>query len=452
MRTATALQEQARQILEANWTGRFTKPAPRLYPHQWSWDAAFVALGWVHADQQRAQQELRHLFQAQWRNGLVPHIVFDRRVRGYFPGPNVWETYRCPNAPSRIATSGIVQPPIHATGVWRFYQQARDRSAARAFLEWLFPKLVAWHNYLFRERDYYGEGLVYLRHPWESGMDNAPLWDSIMQRMHLNPSNRPRYGRIDTTVVAETDRPTTAEYDRYLYLVRLFVEDSYNEARLRAHCPFLVLDVLFNTLLCQAEQDLAEIASVLGEDPGPFRQRAQRVAEAINRRLWDASRALYFDYDLVLERPILVRAAACFTPLFAGIPDGLQAAQLVSHMEASGFFNWDGSCYSVPSYDPNGLGFSPVQYWRGPIWININWLLIEGLARYGYIEHAAHLCRTVRLLVERHGFYEYYHPYTGEGHGSKQFSWTAALVLDLLARRLAWMHWGTRRMQPRAVA
>lgn len=93
-----------------------------------------------------------------------------------------------------------------------------------------------------------------------------------------------------------------------------------------------------------------------------------------------------------------------------------------------------------------------MQYWRGPVWININWLLIEGLARYGYTEHAAHLCRTVRLLVERNGFYEYYHPYTGEGHGSEQFSWTAALVLDLLARRPEWMQWGVCSTRRRAVA
>ncbi len=452
MGSSAGLREQARQVLEGNWAGRFTKPAPRLYPHQWSWDAAFIALGWVHEDQGRAQQELLHLFRAQWRNGLLPHIVFDQRRREYFPGPGIWETHRCPAAPSRRATSGIVQPPLHATTAWAIYQQAKDRGSARIFLEKLFSKLVAWHDYLFRERDPRQEGLVYIRHPWESGMDNAPLWDGIVQRMHLNPSDRPRYRRIDTTLVAEADRPSGAEYDRYLYLVRLFAEAGYDEARIRQTCPFLVQDVLFNTLLCRAEQDLAEIASVLGENPEPFRRRAQQVAEAVNQRFWDEQRALYFDYDLVLDRPIWVRMASCFTPLFAGIPDGLQAARLVSHLEASGFFNWDGSRYSVPSYDPNGLGFSPVQYWRGPVWININWLLIEGLARYGYVEHAAHLCRTVRLLVERHGFYEYYHPYTGEGHGSERFSWSAALTLDLLVRRSEWMQWGVRSTKRRAVA
>ncbi|RME00598.1 MAG: hypothetical protein D6814_03220, partial [Calditrichaeota bacterium] len=56
------LQEQARNILSGNWTGKFTMPAANLYPHQWSWDSAFIAMGYAHYHQERAQQELRSLF------------------------------------------------------------------------------------------------------------------------------------------------------------------------------------------------------------------------------------------------------------------------------------------------------------------------------------------------------------------------------------------------------
>src|SRR3712207_6991915 len=47
-----------------------------------------------------------------------------------------------------------------------------------------FPRLAAWHEYLYRERDPEEEGLVYIRHPWESGMDNSPMWDEIMLRLY----------------------------------------------------------------------------------------------------------------------------------------------------------------------------------------------------------------------------------------------------------------------------
>jgi hypothetical protein len=71
------LVRQARAVLDFNWTGEYTMPGPRLYPHQWSWDAAFIAIGYSHYDQERATRGLRHLFEAQWKNGLLPQLVFN---------------------------------------------------------------------------------------------------------------------------------------------------------------------------------------------------------------------------------------------------------------------------------------------------------------------------------------------------------------------------------------
>ena len=73
------LVHQAKAVLDFNWTGEYTMPGPRLYPHQWSWDSAFVAIGYSHFDQDRATRELRHLFEAQWKNGLLPQLVFNPR-------------------------------------------------------------------------------------------------------------------------------------------------------------------------------------------------------------------------------------------------------------------------------------------------------------------------------------------------------------------------------------
>jgi hypothetical protein len=67
-----------------------TRAAPALYPHQWSWDAAFNAIGLASVDLPRARIELDSLFAGQWRNGLLPHIVFDASADGYWPGPAQW--------------------------------------------------------------------------------------------------------------------------------------------------------------------------------------------------------------------------------------------------------------------------------------------------------------------------------------------------------------------------
>ena len=71
------LVQQAQMVLDFNWTGEYTMPGPRLYPHQWSWDSAFIAIGYSRYDQERATRELRHLFEAQWKNGLLPQLVFN---------------------------------------------------------------------------------------------------------------------------------------------------------------------------------------------------------------------------------------------------------------------------------------------------------------------------------------------------------------------------------------
>jgi len=40
-------------------------------------------------------------------------------------------------------------------------------------------------------------------------------------------------------------------------------------------------------------------------------------------------------------------------------------------------------------------------------------------------------------LVRKSGFREYFDPFTGAGHGSDGFAWTAALVIDVIERRRA---------------
>src|SRR5215468_4602161 len=86
------LWHEATRVLDDNWTHDHTMPSHTLYPHQWSWDSAFIAIGLARYRPDRAWLELRSLFRAQWADGRVPHIVFDPDVaeRDYFPGPAFW--------------------------------------------------------------------------------------------------------------------------------------------------------------------------------------------------------------------------------------------------------------------------------------------------------------------------------------------------------------------------
>src|SRR5215210_4681290 len=138
-------------------------------------------------------------------------------------------------------------------------------------------------------------------------------------------------------------------------LVQLFAECDYDEARIRPDCPFLVQDVLFNALLCQANRDLAEVAGILGEDPSTFEKQAQKTARAIESKFWDEEHGIYLDFDLVAGRQIHVYVAPNFVPLFAGIPDEGRAKHMIETMENTGFGLGATDYYPVPSYD--GYGF-----------------------------------------------------------------------------------------------
>src|SRR4051812_24742037 len=90
--TGFDLGAAAARVLSENWLGSSTVSSRGLYPHQWSWDSAFISIGLRHLAPERARLELETLFAAQWPDGRVPHIVFnpDTDDEAYFPGPGFW--------------------------------------------------------------------------------------------------------------------------------------------------------------------------------------------------------------------------------------------------------------------------------------------------------------------------------------------------------------------------
>lgn len=424
------LLREALSVLEGNWLGHATRPSPRLYPHQWSWDAAFIAIGHAYYDQRRAQEELLSLFRGQWSNGMLPHIVFEPDdADSYFPGPDFWQAWRSPYAPRHPATSGIIQPPLHASAALHIYRWARDEKAARRFLADVLPRLAAWHSFLYRERCRGGIGLVEIWHPWESGMDNSPLWDVPLSRLH--PTQLPTYTRRDLDQAPVEERPAKQDYDRYVWLVEKMREEGYRTDRVRANTSFAVWDVLYNSLLVQANRDLARIARMLGADAREFEEWTELTKRAVNMHLWNEEHATYVDVDVISGEPILTRVGAAFSPLYAGIPDPRQAERLVSQARSQGVV-FDESTWAIPSLSSDDPRFLPNNYWRGPIWINVNWILYRGLRRYRFDAEAVGVRRAMLDLPRRSGFWEHYDPITGKGQGAERFAWTAALVLDLL--------------------
>lgn len=427
------LLEKAKQVLKNNQLDGFTKPSPQLYPHQWNWDSGFIAIGYARYDQARAQKELSTLFRAQWKNGMLPQIVFNAQaLGGYFPEPDFWQCEVSESSPAHLLTSGITMPPVHAIAAMHIYRFAADQTSAVNWLKEIYPKIYAFHAYLYRERDPMNEGLVYIRHPWESGMDNSPTWDKPLKTIAVDNATLPDYRRKDLEKgIPASQRPTDDDYDRYVFLVDLFRKCKYDEYVIYRECPFLIQDPMFNSILSKANEDLLDIGNILGEDTTQIQEWVQQTNKAIREKLWHPSHGAFDAYDVRSGTHIETETSSGFMPLLCGAPTEALARQMYRFLESNSFCTMhNNACFSIPNYDLSGEYLEPANYWRGPVWINTNWLLMQGLKRYGFAEKVASVREDIIELVRRWGFHEYFDPYQGIGYGTDSFSWTAALFID----------------------
>lgn len=87
--------------------------------------------------------------------------------------------------------------------------------------------------------------------------------------------------------------------------------------------------------------------------------------------------------------------------------------------------------YLVPSHDPTAPEFDGLRYWRGPVWLIVNYMIADGLECAGQSSTADRIRADSVRLIERSGFAEYHDPITAEPCGGAHFTWTAAMVIEI---------------------
>lgn len=248
-----------------------------------------------------------------------------------------------------------------------------EQDGDREFLSEIYESIVRCNRWWYEKSDVDANGLCEYSHPYSSGLDDSPLWDDGM------PVESPD----------------------------------------------------LNTYLVLQQEALARIASVIGEkdDAVAWEHAAQVTVERMLQQGWDEQRGIFLATRN--GTPVDVLTPFHLFPLLTGRLPADIAARLVAHLADSHEF-W--SRYPVPTVAMNDPKYNPTTMWRGPTWVNVNYLLIEGLFRSGYSDLARELRRrTLEMIRGQDDIYEYYHPETGQNPplAASTFGWSSAAFIDL---------------------
>lgn len=246
-------------------------------------------------------------------------------------------------------------------------------SGNREFLDEIYEPLCRWNNWWFEKNDNDHDGIAQYNHGFSSGLDDSPLWDEGM------PVESPE----------------------------------------------------LNTYLVMQMDALATMAGILGlpNEAEQWRDKAQSLAEKIIAHFWDEEAGVFWATHN--HHPIRVLTPFNLYPLLTGRMPREIVERLVAHLKDPNEF-W--SAYPIPTVALNDPKFDASRMWRGPTWVNINYLFIEGLVRSGYDDLARELRdKTLTLLMRHNDIYEYYDPRTGipPPHSASIFGWSSAIFVDL---------------------
>lgn len=365
----TPLQDSLRGVLEASWNERYgyTAPNPRKYPYQWLWDSCFHAISWSEYRDPRALRELESLFAAQLPSGFMPNVIYRPRS---IASRTLWKN-------ALAGYSDITQPPMYGHAIRVLHDHGYDVShlvgPARKGL-----------NFLLRERRDPATGLLRIIHPWESGCDDLPRWDSW---------SHGRYHR------------TTWNIRKYYLLRRVKLDHGASIA----NPAFSVDAISFNALVAF---NARELAAVTGDKA--LAQQADELATAIDTT-WDEVRSTWVDRtpDGTSRPSSAIRTLDALLPLLVSSNAAHRNAAwnaIFSPDEFLAPYGLRAVAKSEPAYAPDG-------YWRGGSWAQMMYLLWVAADREGH-PRTKDLARLLTKGVEASKAAEHWNPETGKGSGA----------------------------------
>ena len=408
----------AQKTLIGNRKKGYTLPTNnKLYPAQWNWDSAFIALGYSYFNLNFALKEIKTLLDGQWKDGMIPHILFHDTNTNYYPNHTAWS---CGN---KIHSSGITQPPVLASILKQIVDKNKITKKQKIEIKKFIIKIKKSHEWFIKYRDPKKTGLVSILHPWESGYDNSSLWDGPMSKVKIEKNIQ--YKRADNKVVNPEHRPLNIDYDRYVTIKNDLRKKKYNPKKIFNTALFNVVDIGFNSIFLKANKDLVILLKKFNLDSSKIIKYV-KLTERNILRFFDKKKGAFFSFDLRNKKKILVPSITNYLVLFADIKNHKINNVLIKNLKKHNVKEK----YFFSSIKPTHRSFEEKRYWRGPVWVNCNWFICKGLTNKDE-KYSEKIKQSTIKLVEKKGFHEYYSCKSGKPMGANNFSWSAALYLDL---------------------
>ncbi|MDP4088985.1 MAG: trehalase family glycosidase [Bacillota bacterium] len=360
------------------------------------WDTFFAGILSSPYDKVLAYEQVNSIFSEVTKDGIIPNF-----------GSQIF------NSEDRS------QPPVGAYCLLKLYRQFEEKE----LLEKYFDKLLAWNRWWKTNRDGNKDGLLEWgsnRYPrgeqnwpkahdmqsamYESGLDNSPMYDNVAFNSETN----------------------TMELS----------------------------DVGLNGLYAMDCWALSEIARLIGRDNEALELEKEyiHIKDLINRELWNDEAGIYCNrhWDGSFSSRL---SPTNFYPLIAGVASELQAKRMIEEHLLNDKEFW--GQYVIPSISKNDEAYFDNNYWRGRIWAPMNFLVSEGLKRYGFYDVSFEFSKkSVQLFLkewtEKNHIHENYNSITGEGcdvaNADPVYTWGGLLGYIAMEELIEFQPWAGIRI------
>ena len=387
-------------------------PSLGSYGQQFAWDSGWSVIGAANIIPENALKELQTVYKLQLESGRISHEIVIKKGGNSFSrmmlAPLIAGMFDENNK------SYFLDPPAYLCAAEVLYNRTKDK---RVFD--LLPAMEACVTYLLEKRDLFGDGLISVVHPWETGCDNAPYFDEPMDITINKPFWKAKY------------------LLKYLKIIRKLRKINWKLDIVKEKNMFAMEDVGVNGLTAAGMISISNLFKEAGnaEKSEEYFLKAEKLVKSIEKHLWVESKGFFYPrIDFKNPKNLLRSTAIGISPLLTGLVEKDKAISVLeNYLDSDEHFKSPyGVSFNSRSELEEGISFDTDFLWRGPcIWMNINWIAAKAADIFERRDISKEITKKTVKLLEKSGFREFYHPETGIGGGAKNFTW-GTVVLDMI--------------------